>query len=363
MGTLREIRASGPPYELGRQHGTAVPDLIRQVAEGRWRVLTSETGEDFADATRRSLRFLPPVEEAFPRYVEEIRGLAHGAGVPFEVAFFINVATELHFDPQRPAASALVRPTSPRDESGAPAGGCSAAGRAGPEGVVIGQNWDQPDGVRGRQIVLHLYPDDGPETLMFTHAGVIGYLGMNARGVAHVSNQLLSPGWRPGLPHYFLKRRLLEVASVDECLAIIERTPVSSAGNYVLADRTGRIVDVELAPEGYRVLDGAPCHVHANHFTHPDLRPLERYLQILPDSAPRQARLEAIAPPRASVDSFQRLFRDHHGHPQSICRHLHGEGTLGTAASVVMDVSAGYMYVASGPPCETSYEKFTLDAA
>src|SRR5688572_13097520 len=96
MGTLREIRASGPTNEPGRPHGTAVPALIGQVAEARWRLLASETGEAFADATRRSLKFLPPVEKAYPRYIEEIRGLADGAGVPFELAFFINVATELH---------------------------------------------------------------------------------------------------------------------------------------------------------------------------------------------------------------------------------------------------------------------------
>jgi isopenicillin-N N-acyltransferase-like protein len=367
MGTLREVQASGQPYDVGRQHGAAVADLIHHVADARWRLLACETGELFTDATRRSLGFLPRVEETYPAYVEEIRGLADGAGVPFEVAFFINVATELHFDPQRPTSptqtgtsGAPATSAHLRSPSSTPGDGCSAAALAGPEGVVIGQNWDQPEDVSGRQIILHLYPDGGPEILMFTHAGVIGYIGMNGHGVAHVANQLLSPGWRPGLPHYFLKRRLLEARSVDECLGIIERTPVSSAGNYVLADRTRRIVDVELAPEGYRVLDGAPCQVHANHFTHPDLRPLERYLQVLPDSAARQHRLEATAPRRASVDAFQRVFSDHDGHPESICRHLHGEGTLGTAASIIMDIQAGRMYVAPGPPCETPYQEFAL---
>ncbi len=341
MMFLREVHASGDPYELGRQHGAAVPDLIRQVAETRWRLITGGTGEELGAFARRSLQFLPSVERHFPHYVEEIRGIADGAGLPFEMAFFIQVATEMIFVP----------------------GGCSAAAVAGPAGVVIGQNWDQHEMVLGKQIILHLFPEQGPEILMFTHAGVIGYIGMNGHGLAHVANQLASPKWQPGVPQYFLKRRFLELHTIDECLALLRATPISSAANYVMADGTGRVVDIEMAPEGLRVLEGGPRQVHANHFTHPDLVPLERYLQELPDSPVRHERLLAGGPVRASVEEFQAAFRDHHHFPTSICRHASGGSDLRTAASIIMDVGARRMYVAPGNPCQTPYQVFEMTAS
>jgi len=342
---LQEVRARGGPYALGRQHGAAVPELIRRVADVRSRQVGDRSGKDLAVVARRSLVFLPIVEQHFPHYVEEVRGLADGAGIPFEMAFFIQVATEMHFIPETQAGRAE---------------GCSAAAAAGPGGAVIGQNWDVPEAAAGKQIILHLFPTQGPEILMFTYAGVIGYIGMNSHGVAHVANQLASPGWQPGIPQYFLKRRFLESRTIDECLDLLGTLPISSAANYVMADASGRVVDIEMAPEGFRVLEGGPRQVHANHFTHPDLLPLERYLQTIPDSLVRHDRLLAVGPMQASVEEFQAVFRDHHNYPESICRHASGDGTLNTVGSVIMDLRARSMYVAPGNPCSVPYQEFRM---
>ena len=60
-------------------------------------------------------------------------------------------------------------------------------------------------------IVLHVEPDRGPAILMCTFAGLVGYPGINSLGVSFVQNALSTHDWRrDGMPHYLLKRVLLE---------------------------------------------------------------------------------------------------------------------------------------------------------
>ena len=67
-----------------------------------------------------------------------------------------------------------------------------------------------------------------------------------------------------------------------------------------------------------------------------------------------------------TVADLQEALRDHAGYPLSICRHVDAErGNSGTAsiASIVMDVGARTMYVASGPPCSYEYQTVTVPGA
>jgi isopenicillin-N N-acyltransferase-like protein len=58
------------------------------------------------------------------------------------------------------------------------------------------------------------------------------------------------------------------------------------------------------------------------------------------------------------------ILRDHAGHPDSICRHPNpafpDEERLETVVSVLEDLTARQMYVAAGPPCQSTYEVITL---
>ena len=52
-------------------------------------------GPTEADLEARALTFLPAFEAFAPHLVEEIRGIAEGAGVPFATALLVNVRAEV----------------------------------------------------------------------------------------------------------------------------------------------------------------------------------------------------------------------------------------------------------------------------
>jgi isopenicillin-N N-acyltransferase-like protein len=357
------VRAEGGAYERGWQHGRACgdligryPDVLAEVLEdeGRMRALSIRPGRlTRAELCTAARAFAPSLEAFAPHLMHEIRGIADGAERPFDEVLLINVRAEV---------LGLL------NTRGAPLDGCTAFA-VGPTrtvsgAVLAGQNLDQDPRNGDLLIVLHVVPEVGPAVLMCTFAGLVGYLGINSAGLAVMQNSVSTPTWRPeGMPHYFMKRVLLEQTSLNGCLEVLRGAQVCSSGNYVLADASaGQVTDGELTPEGLAIVESpdSDAVVHTNHFLHPDLVPREALLPNLPDSTDRRARMQALVgcDGSLSVPDFQTALRDHQGYPTSICRHQPG---LATIASIVAEPLAGRLHIAAGTPCTTVYATYALD--
>jgi isopenicillin-N N-acyltransferase like protein len=81
----------------------------------------------------------------------------------------------------------------------------------------------------------------------------------------------------------------------------------------------------------------------------------------MPSSAVRLQRLRAGVPRTATLDDFRALLADHADYPHSICAHPdpaeHPCEQGATIASVLMDLSAGQLWVAAGHPCQAPYRR------
>jgi len=228
--------------------------------------------------------------------------------------------------------------------------------------VLSGQNLDQHPANRELMIILRVEPDRGPAILMCSFAGLVGYPGINSQGVSFFQNALSTPLWRgDGMPHYLLKRVLLERRDVLSCVASAGQARVCSSANYVLTDRSGQLCDVELTPHRMALLDPERgIIVHTNHFRSPDLAPEEALLSKIPDSVRRQPRMEALLSGRhgrITVDDLKAALRDHEDSPTSICRH---ESHIETIASVIAEPDQGRLHVALGNACKAEFVTYSL---
>jgi isopenicillin-N N-acyltransferase like protein len=77
------IEISGPPRERGRQYGRQTADRIRKGASHYFAQL-KELSLDADGAAELVRDYLPGIEAFEPTYIEEMAGIAEGAGVPFE---------------------------------------------------------------------------------------------------------------------------------------------------------------------------------------------------------------------------------------------------------------------------------------
>ena len=86
MKELPIVRASGTHYEVGRTVGMA----MKQPIEKLFTKHKSLHPEYFRRFRLQSSRLLDITREYFPQYIEELRGVANGAGLAFEELFLSN---------------------------------------------------------------------------------------------------------------------------------------------------------------------------------------------------------------------------------------------------------------------------------
>ena len=352
MRTFPTIQAQGPPFELGRQHGQAAGELITRFARiGLPAFLRCTPAQLVPTFAPRLAAYAAAIGREAPHLLEEIRGIAVGAGITPEESLLLQLRPELGYARrQAPAGCTSIGVAPARTIRGA---------------ALLGQNVDMPRDLLEYGIVLHLRPQSGPEILTWTLAGVIGQTGINSWGVGRCGNVLFSGGWRPGLTTTVLFRLALEARTAAGVVDLCARPDRAKSNNFLVSDATGTVATIEMTTDDHRVLDpGADgVIVHANHYQHPDFVPAD--LCPYPDASrlreKRMLDLAHRAPGPLADGDLQEFLSDHANDPHSICGH--GPPGLQTIASCVLEASRGRLWVSHGNPCESGYALHTLDAA
>ena len=351
MSQFPHHRLQGTPREVGRQHGEALRSMIRAHLEliytqGAQRSnLAPETGRRWA------LAFGPMIGEAAPHFLEEIEGVAEGAGIERAEALLLQVRQEV-------AHVARFGAVDLECTSFAVSGPYTRAGT-----TFAGQNADLAGGIEAFSAVLTFAVTGKPAVMMLVPAGQISYLGISREGLSADANFLRSAGWRTGFPRYLLTRLAIEQPTLKAAVDAALTPRRASSRNLLLADRTGAMVDIETTAQEHGLAWGNGCLVHANHHVLPGMAGHETATaEERHNSGCRQDRIAALMEEhRGRIDAtvLKTVLRDHANRPHSICAHP-GERVSYSFASIVSDLEAGAMEVAVGPPCEHDYVRYEV---
>src|SRR5207248_3288018 len=177
-------------------------------------------------------------------YLEEIRGIAEGASVPFEDVLAINVRTEIMFAAKARTAA----------EESRRLGECSAFAvlpEASDDGhTLIGQNWDWLLHSSETTVVLEAKQDGAPDYVTVVEAGLLAKTGMNSSGIGLVTNTVVTDRdqGEPGVPYHVILRSILDSENISDAYTAMQRGFRSSSANYLVAHSDGVAVDVEATP-------------------------------------------------------------------------------------------------------------------
>jgi isopenicillin-N N-acyltransferase-like protein len=248
---------------------------------------------------------------------------------------------------------------------------CSSFACAAPDRhVVVGQNWDWSPFALDTLVVLRAEPDDGPAFVTVVEAGLLAKFGVNSDGFALMTNALGSTEdvGDVGVPYHVLLRALIECADVDEALKRIDGSTRASSANYLLADVTGAVVDIEARPgDGTRVhrldRDDRGVLLHTNHFVSPDFDAVD-YKDLVATTTDfrleRFVDMVRVADDPSDLALYERALTDHENAPASVCRHpdeaLPEPERSMTVASALVDLTDRRLLVSAGPPCERGFE-------
>ena len=218
MAMFPVIEVSGSAFERGRIHGERARGRVERSLANYAR-LFAFVGLPWREAQRRATPFRDVIGNFDAALLEEIEGIAKGAGRPFAELLTLNVRTE-------------VLP--PSFLTGADDGECTAivvSREASATGeALLAQNWDWVGSQRDSMVLLRVEAGDAPACVTLTEAGMLGKIGLNELGFAVGLNIIRSvhDHSAPGVPVHVLLRALLKRRSVRD--ATITEHPAMGRG-------------------------------------------------------------------------------------------------------------------------------------
>ena len=114
-------------------------------------------------------KYIPFAQERYPQYIDELIGMAEGAGVSFDDLAVLNAMEAVTMD-----ALHLTKCTS-----------MAVNGQRTADGAVLiahNEDWlpeDEPD-----VVIVHASPNDEPPFLAMSYGGLLPNIGFNAAGIA-----------------------------------------------------------------------------------------------------------------------------------------------------------------------------------
>lgn len=157
------VECRGNGRERGRAHGEALREPIRGLLE-RWDAdVAARLGrppQTLVSALVETTGFVAAIERHTPDLLEEVRGIADGAGIAFDRVLALNLMDEEWW---------FSAPAEPRDA-------CTLIAVAPAEGrpTVLAQNMDLPELMDGAQAILRIDDGAGGGGAVLTAAGMIG---------------------------------------------------------------------------------------------------------------------------------------------------------------------------------------------
>lgn len=224
---VQVLELSGTPHERGLAHGRALGPQIRELLDDFERDLERNYGVDADDFRERFLTetdFAPAIERWVPGLLDEVAGIAEGAGVSFERVFLWQLNDEIWSMGRRAMRHHCTS---------------IAVNRRGDQPTLVAQNMDIPGFFQKFPTLLRVRDEQGPDQLLFTCPGLVGVNGMNAAGLAVTCNTLLQ--LRPsgeGVPCLFVVRGVLMHENLADARAWLERVPHAVGQNYTIGDPT-----------------------------------------------------------------------------------------------------------------------------
>ncbi len=343
-GSYREIG-----YRIGKRFGRNIHTIIRRRKEWHrqlMRFADTRRGKALSDELMRLTR------KHFPQFLEELSGMAEGAGMDFKALWVMSVKSEL---------GALEKENP----------GCSTIFYQSPRAMWLFHNEDGHVAYRDQMFLLKVHPPSGVSFLSLVYPGILTGNGpsLNSRGIIQTTNYIGSVKASVGIPRYVIGRAILEAESLKEAQQIATMQPRAYPYHHNIASiREQRYLSVETTPALFQVKEPHGIYYHTNHllfektpnYPHENLSyknssSMSRYTVL-------QKMLEKIAPQENLLpEDFLAVLSSHENAPYSPCRHPQGEVKGQTLGTAFFDVSKGVLRLYRGNPCQAVPEHFYRD--
>jgi isopenicillin-N N-acyltransferase like protein len=341
------------PFARGHEFGVAHQHQIKSNID-IYQTMFARFGGNVASNLRAGKDCLSVTATFAPPLLQEMMGMAEGAGVDAGLIGMLNARTEI-----LAKLKAKMK------------GECSAITftPADDKPPLAVQTWDWFYGLRDGWLVWEIPLADGSTTKTMTEYGIVGKAGLNTRGLGLLFTILhhTSDGQKIGVPVHVAARWVLDTApNIARAAQILAAADVSASSSINLVsyeDRVASAMSVELFPggPGFVLPDNNGFVVHTNHFLAEAAKAHDTEPKLNPDTLLRRAylkrRLRALE--KVSTEVILGLMASHSGGEGAVCCHrdpkTNASEQYETLATIVLDLGGGNMEVTRGGPCGRSH--------
>ncbi len=358
---IKKINLCGTAKEIGYEHGRKGREEVLRSLETYEKLFYGYQQINWSVAKEKALSHIKAIEKYDFSMIEEMEGIAKGAGVEFEDILALNARSEI--------ALAGYKGKSFSD-------GCTAIALTKPiiQDTIIGQNWDWKSTQRESLLLLWIENKDRPHITMVTEGGMIGKIGFNSSGIGICFNALITDKKTNEVPIHLGLRAVLNSYSLTEAISKIKGEQMASTASFLIGydegDHNGMAVNVEVSPFGIDYVGGnGEGLVHTNHicsdFIKQKLSDMNEFKYD--DSMLRKKRAEqliqiSIARQESITEqTFKRWLSDEFNAPNSINhyenKYAPEHRRMETVFSIVMNLSKRKTYLRIGKSPNQMYEE------
>ena len=350
------IEVKGNHREIGRQIGEACRPLVEHSIHSAQQLV--ETAYEnlqltWEGAQIQARKYMPFAQERYPKYVDELLGMAEGANVNYTELAVVNGLEAVTTD-----ALHLTKCTS-----------LAVSEKNTADGHVLvahNEDWlpdDEPD-----VYLVHVKADDEPPFVAMSYGGLLPNVGFNAAGIAQCCDTVYPSDSRIGIPRVIVSRAVLGAKTIGQAIrhTIV---PLRAAGySHLIAHESGELYNVEVSARNFDLLNGDDGYLaHTNHYLSPKMQAIESDSDELVHTRVRYFRALRLLKQsqKHTTNSLEEILKDHVNYPDSICNHsifdLDPMDREKTIVSMIMDLTARKMVVAWGNPCKNNYHTYSIE--
>ena len=320
-------------------------------------------------ATEKAQAFINPIQQVSGELIDELSGIANGAGVDFNSVLALNCRTEiLPADFLSRAYDSVGLTPGTTSPNGPHANECTSFAVARKNHPVwLVQNWDWCGRQREALCVVEQRNAKGLLFTTVTEAGMLAKIGLNAHGFGVTLNILRSAndGLKSGLPVHVFLRALLNHETVNDAIAFAQTLTFASSSNVMVADKNGAIASMELSPEGMRVINSEQNRIcHTNHFLNNELAKNDVGRPGNESTINRLHRAQSLVSADMSLNDIKQLLCNTSDGLESICRfpdkRLPDIAQIETVTGVIMNLSTNTLELSAAQPSVSNFCSYTV---
>ena len=344
------LEVSGTNYDVGKKTGEFFKPIFEENFRRQNKTIEFIVGLADSEPDKYFNPFYDAAVEHFPEYIDELKGMADGIGIPFRTVMCFNLIMEIMI---RHATSGGNIPIK------IPHFGCSDISYSSSTRTIMAHNEDFDKKMADLMYVVKVSVPGKPTFIGLNYPGLIFGIppGMNEAGLVETGNFISSLEVNDSAPWMFLARSILDQENVAGAVAAL-KFPSGYAEHYQVGSFTeNKIHAVEFTTGASESKELNGFYVHTNHLILPTMLNLPQS----PDGT-TYARYEILSAyaeeytnkiDQVNPDKMVSWLSNHDGYPNYVC--THGENAQ-TVSSSIFDFQDKSWRLYKGNPCYGYYK-------